>query len=221
MSLKVQYVFVSMFLGLILVAVAVNAQSDVETNRIVRNNTIISDQLPKINISVAREFKYVGKFPFKIRDIAGGERFVFVDAEKGKVKRMFIAQFEGFFKHIDDFYRYSFKNALTFGAHKFRHNPYAYSNKESHKNRPKGESALTVAFLKEKGYWLEDELMMYRYITVPDEEKKHELILFYFENISETKHSLAEFYKNDSATDLWKGISGKLMKRSLKAFRVE
>ncbi|MCB1024110.1 MAG: hypothetical protein KDB79_06965, partial [Acidobacteria bacterium] len=181
-------------IGILFVTSSAFPQSEVIPKRIVKNNVIISDSLPRISVAVNGSFKYLGRFPFKIRDVAAGERFVFVDEKKGKVKRMFIAQFEGFLPHIDDFYRYSFENAETFGAHKFRHNTYAYSNKESRENNPKGESALTAEFLKEKGYILEDELMMSRFITVPQENKKHELILYYFENVSETKNRISDFY---------------------------
>ncbi len=211
--------FACLALG-ILLTVTNYSQGANKSNRIVKNNTIVSDTLPKINVSVGKEFKYLGRFPFKIRDVAAGERFVFADSENCRIKRLFIAQFEGFYPHIDNYYRYSFSDALTFGSHKFRHNPYAFSNKESIENNPNGESALTEEFLGEKGFTLEDELMMYRYITVPDKEKKHEMILFYLENVSDTKHTLADFYKDDKPTEVWKEIYQKLQERSLKSFKI-
>lgn len=224
-TINMRFLIVSALLyllfGVFLFPLASYSQSDVKTNRFVKSNTIVSDKLPKIKIEVGKDFVYVGRFNFKIRDVAGGERFVFVEAKDKKVKRMFVAQFEGFFKHIDNYFRYSFKDALKFGKHKFRHNSYAFSNKESYKNNPKGEANLTKVFLNSKGYLLEDELMMYRYITVPDAEKKHELILFYFENVSETGNTLSDFYENDRATNLWKRIAMKLMNRSLATFKVK
>jgi hypothetical protein len=221
MSFKSGLYLLLIFANSLFLTLSVYPQSDNKLERKVINNTIISNALPKINVAVNRKFRYVGSFPFKIRDVAGGERFVFVDARKGKIRRMFIAQFEGFFPHIDDFYRYSFANAETFGGHKFRHNTYAYRNKESRENNPQGESALTADFLREKGYRLEDELMMSRFITVPVENKKYELILFYFENVSTTKRTIADFYKGDNSTDVWKEISKGLKKRSLKYFKIK
>lgn len=202
----------------LVLAVSVSAQTP---NRKVENNTIFSDSLPIIRILVNGRFKYAGRFNFKIRDVAAGERFVFIDEKDGKVKRMFIAQFEGFLPHIDDYFRYSFANAQTFGSHKFRHNTWAFDNRESIKKNPDGESALTTVFLKSKGYSLEDELMMSRFITVPDKAKKHELILFYFENLSSTNHRLSDFYKGDDDTSVWKRISKDLKERSLKSFKIK
>ena len=207
--------------GIVLIFVFVVPASAQKPNRIVKRNILISDMLPKIKVSIKGGFTYVGKFNFKIRDVAAGERFVFVDAKNGKVKRMFIAQFEGFLPNIADFYRYSFSNAMNFGLHKFRHNTYAYSNREARKSNPMGEGVLTEDFLKKQGYSLEDELMMSRFLTVPDKAKKHELILYYLENIKTTRHSLVEFYKDDKATPLWKSISKELKERSLKAFQIK
>ncbi len=189
--------------------------------RYVRGNTLISGKLPQIKIVVDEKFRYAGRFDFRIRDVAAGERFVFVDAEKKKVKRLFIAQFEGFLPGVDDFFRYSFANAETFGGHKFRHNNFAFSNKEARENNPHGESVLTSDFLKEKGYELEDELMLSRFLTVPDKEKRNELILFYVENISPTEHTLSEFYDGDNETEIWKRIGKDLRERSLKSFAVK
>jgi hypothetical protein len=224
MSLSAKTYYLSAFLGILLLVCSIPAQKNKQlpdTNRMVENNTIISDKLPKIKVFVSNEFEYVGRFPFTIRDVAGGERFVFVDAEKGKVKRLFIAQFEGFFSHIDNYYKYSFANAETFGTHKFRHNTWAYSNKNSRKENPHNEGVLTEDFLKEKGYTLENELMMSRFLTVPEEDKKHELILYYLENVSKTKHNISDFYKEDKETEVWKEISRGLKERSLKFFKIQ
>ena len=205
-------VFIFVFTGLVLAS---------GSKRKVEGNVIISDTLPKIKIAVKGRFKYVGRFDFKIRDVAAGERFVFVDAKNGKVKKMFIAQFEGFLPHIADYYRYSFANAMNFGLHKFRHNTYAYSNREARRSNPMGEGVLTEDFLKKKGYLLEDELMMSRFLTVPDKAKKHELILYYLENVSSSNHKLAEFYKDDKPAQVWKNIAKDIKLRSLKAFKIK
>ncbi len=92
---------------------------------------------------------------------------------------------------------------------------------ESRRENPAGEGVLTFDFLKQKGFSLEDELMMSRFLTVPDAEKKHELILFYIENVNQTKHKLSEFYKDDEATEIWKNLSKDLTERSLKAFEIQ
>ena len=189
--------------------------------RRVRGNRLISDILPKITVEVDRDFKYVGRFDFKIRDVAAGERFVFVDAGKDKkVRRLFLAQFEGFLPSNNHTYNYNFDNAAVMGGHKFRQNTWAYSNTASEKENPKNEGVLTARFLREKGYKIEDEFMMSRFVNVPDAERRNELILYYLENTSASGSRLSEFYSGDEETQVWREISKGLTARSLKAFKI-
>ena len=201
---------------------ACDSAPDAQANsiRYVEQQDLMSLELPQIKVRVDPDFQYIGKFPFTIRDVAGGERFVFADVKDKKVNRLFIAQFEGFFPSIDNYYRYSFDGAMEMKGHKFRQNTYAYSNLDAVAKRPMDEGALTYKFLTEKGYEVEDELVMSRFVTVPPENRKHELILFYLENGSATGHTLSEFVQDGEVTDLWQKISVGLTERSLKVFEV-
>ncbi len=188
--------------------------------RFVKGRVLVSSGLPDIRVKVSKAFRYVGKFDFTIRDVAKGERYVFAETEGRKIKRLFIAQFEAILPASAVTYNYSFKDALTLGGHKFRQNTFAYSNRESRRENPLGEGALTADFLSRKGYTLEDELMMSRFVTVPDAARKHELILFYVENVSGSGHRLQEFYAGDTETPVWQEISRGLTGRSLENFSV-
>lgn len=190
--------------------------------RAVRGKILLSDALPKIEIKLKGDFRYVGKFAFKIREVAAGERFVFVEADKNKrVQKLFIAQFEGFLPGVPETYNYRFDGALEFGKHKFRQNTFAYSNRESERENPENEGALTAKFLRRKGFSIEDEFMMSRFVTVPDAERRHELILFYIENVGPTGHRLNDFYRGDGETEIWRKISEDLTKRSLQSFEIK
>lgn len=197
-------------------------QSKTSQDRRVVGNTIVSDKLPKIKVEVAKGFKYLGRFDFIIGEIASGERFVFVDASANKkVKRLFIAQFEQILPTSDEIYRYSFEKAKQIGEHRFRQNTFAFSGAEAKRENPKGEAALTAEFLAAKGYKLEDELMLSRFLTVPDAEKKHEMILFYIENISTTRKRLSDLYVGDEESAIWKTLSRGLTDRSSRAFSIK
>ena len=189
--------------------------------RYATKNTLVSESLPQIRVRVDDSFRYVGRFDFEIRDVAAGERFIFAHTQDRKVMRLFIAQFEGFLPGIDDFYQYNFAEAGEMGGHRFRQNTYAYSNQAARLENPSDEAVLTAAFLRERGLELEDELMMSRFITVPDAEKRHELILSYVENVSSTGHMLSDFVISGSTTPLWSDISKELTARSLESFVVE
>ncbi len=188
--------------------------------RFVRGNVLVSSEFPKIQVRLDKAFRYAGKFDFTIEGIAKGERYIFVDCKGRHIKRTFIFQFEAILPESKETYNYSFRDALNLGGHKFRHGTYAHSYEEAKRNSPKNEAALTAKFLEEKGYVLEDEYMMSRFVTVPDRERKHELILFYIENSRNTGHRLEEFYKGEEETPIWKEVSERLTKRSFENFTV-
>ena len=71
---------------------------------------------------------------------------------------------------------------------------------------------MTAEFLKKRGYTLEDEVMASRVVTVPDAERKHEL--------SDSGHTLEEFYAGEERTPLWDSLSHDLMKRSFENFTI-
>lgn len=198
------------------------AQPAKENNlhRFVEGNILVSTKFPNIQIEVDKAFQYLGKFEFMIQDIAKGERYIFAEVKAKRIQRLFIAQFEEILPDSAETYNYSFKDALTIGSHKFKQNTFAFSNQQSKQENPKNEGALTADFLTAKGYLLEDELMSSRFVTVPDAERKHELILFYIENIQDSGHRLKEFYEGDERTATWEQISKELTARSVKDFAI-
>jgi hypothetical protein len=188
--------------------------------RRVDGNVLISDALPSIQIRIDPKIRCVGSFPFNIQDIAAGERYVFAEADGKTIKRMFIAQFESFLPESSEIYRYSFANAMKIKGHLFNHSTFAYSNQEALKENPKGEGALTASFLKAKGFDVQDEWIASRFLTLGDESRKHELILFYLEPAATTGHTIAEFYEGETKTKLFERISAELKQRSMQAFEI-
>ncbi len=186
----------------------------------VKENVLVSDGFPKIRVKVDPRFRYVGSFSFVIPGMAEGERYVFVDARAERVNRLFIAQFEGILPTSTETYNYGFATALSLGGHRFRENTFAFSNRKGREENPASEGPLTVDFLTRNGYVVEDEMMASRLVTVPDPERKHELILFYMESIAGSGHRLEAFYQGDDRTPLWQGLSQDLTKRALESFRI-
>ncbi len=190
------------------------------TSRRVEGNVLISDSLPSIRIQVDQAFHFLGSFPFQIQNIAAGHRFVFVDADNQKVRRMFIAQFESILPESTEIYRYNFDNAIPLGGFRFRHNTFAFSFEQDVKENPHKESALTKDFLHKKNYDFPDEWMASRFLALGDESRIHEMILFYMESVDSTGHTIKEFYDGDTPTDIWQKISKELDKRSRAAFQI-
>lgn len=188
--------------------------------RVVHGQELSSSSLPAIRLRVDSGFHFVGVVPFRIRDVAEGERFIFVDAPSNTVDRLVIAQFERILPTSEEIYRYSFDDALVVGGLRFRRNTFAFSHTSAIKENPAGEAALTVAFLAEHGYHIADEVMSVRYVTVPDDARKHELILFYIEPLEPAGTRLMELYSGDAETEIWRAIGTALVKRAEKAIAI-
>ena len=189
-------------------------------DRRVEDNVLYSSELPDIRVRVAEEFRYLGKFDFILKDVAQGERYVFVDDEEGQVKRLFIFQFEGFIPGNEYTYNYNFDRAESMGDYKWRQNTWGYSNEASARENPFNEGTLTADFLHSEGLELEDELVMSRFLMVPDDDRRHELILFYLENAGDLGIRIDELYTEAGPTKRWRELSVGLTERSRESFEI-
>lgn len=204
----------------VLVALLLAGTADLP-KRTVTGNTITSDKSPAITMKVDSGLKYVGVFPFKIRDIAAGERHVWVDADKQKrIKRLFILQFEGFLEGSGQVYRYGPRNVTRLGANDYNSNGFFYSDTEYNRERPGNEAELTRKFLEEKGYKLDAEQLLYRfYRGLPEDGNRNEFLIFYIEPMADLGISLKDVSANqDSEPE--KRLIAQARERALKAFNI-
>ncbi|MFL6301182.1 MAG: hypothetical protein ACJ71N_11320 [Terriglobales bacterium] len=211
-------VFCVVFICILANASLLSAQ---ESDHVVKANRIISRANPPITIKVDKRLRYVGKIDFPLKGIARVERFIFVEPDTGQhVRRMFVAQFEGFLPNNNEIYRYKVKTPVVLGGTEYQHNTLFYDDAATGSEEPEAESAKTRAFVTANGYALEKQLMMSRFARVVDEAKRHELILFYFENLSASGNDLATLSRNDQDNPEAKAAAEALLKRALKAFKV-
>ncbi len=186
----------------------------------VERNTFISPDNPDIRVSVDRKFKYIGSLPFAIEKVAKGNRYIFVQANPEKhIQRMFIIQQEGFLPSSDEIYRYKITTPEKLGSSDYQHSVIMYDNDANIREEPGKEADLTQRFLAVHGYVLEPELVMPRFARSADSERKHEIILFCFENLSSYRHKLKDFREGlDSPAK--QDIKQKVDENCRSAFRV-
>ncbi len=202
--------------------------------RYVDHNLLISEALPVINIKVAEEFTYLGRFDIEIiassdeykkdllgKPIAAGERFVFAvaDAEKN-IEKMFIVQFEGWLPGTEGIYNYRFNDDHIMAGRPFRHNTWFYDARASARLNPKGEGARTDAFLQQQGYHLADELMMSRFLALASEDRKNEIIIYYFEMLGDTTGMTLKEWEQQSGTAKTQMIRSAFIERSEQSFHI-
>ena len=213
------------------------AENNLQQNpmeRSVEGNTLTSIELPEIKIKVDEEFRFLGKFDFEIiassneypddiigKPVAAGERLIFAVVDNANaIEKLFIVQFEGFLSTNDFIYNYNFDNADLIGKNKYRHNTWFYDGKQSAKENPQGEGAKTQSFLKEKGLFLEDHLMMSRFVGLASEDRKNEIIIFYYEMLKKsTGYSLDE-WENSISRKKAISIDSAFVERSKKSFSI-
>lgn len=188
--------------------------------RTVENNVLHSNSLPEMTLYVSRDFGYYGSLVFDLKEIARVERHVFVEAESGTARRMFIVQFENFLLDNDYTYNWQIRTPMTLCGVDWQQNPYFFNNAENIRADPGAESDHTTRFLNANGLTVEDELMMSRFARIVDKEKRHEIILFYIENVSATGHTLEEISKDGDVRSKHQQIAENLVARSLQNFEL-
>ena len=226
-------VFSSLFL------VACTNQSEQVTdsrNRYVEGQNLVSKSLPKTTIKIASEFDFVGRFDFVIKamseeyeeslrgkPIADGERFVFAKLDSlnpAWVEKLFIVQFEGFYENLDLTYNYDLSNGTKMGEFKYRNNTWFFNNKDNIALNPEGEAAKTQKLLEEHGLRTKDEVLMSRFVTVVDENRKYEMIIYYLEFADNHDFSLAEFEAGNYEDALVENLESQLISKSLDSFKI-
>lgn len=200
-------------------AACVAAQDDPSSRSFV-DGVLISLENPRLAIKPAVDFEFVGRHPFRIRDVAAGERFVFVDADEDRAERLLLVQFEAFLPGVDNFFRYDLSSSPVVAGYPFRSNGFAFDLSESRRRDPRNESSLTADFLEERGLALPDQWMMWRSLTVPDPERRSEIIFFYVEDVASVGLTLDDLYQDERATEAWRSIQTDLRERAGEAFVV-
>ncbi|HEV7783793.1 MAG TPA: hypothetical protein VGQ28_00570 [Thermoanaerobaculia bacterium] len=190
----------------------VEAETAAQT-RWARGRELVSTEFPCATFRVPAGFEYAGSHSFRIDGVSEGERHIFVQARRHKISRLVILQFEGILPASTETYRYPLGTELW--GLRWRENFFAFSNRQAVRKNPSDEAALTVSFLRSKGYRFDDEWMVWRMAAVPDPAKRHEAILFYCESVRASGHRLQDYVRGEESTDLWRRLSPELRQRAL------
>jgi len=191
-----------------------------QVNRTVKENVLRSSALPEMTLRVSKDFSYLGPLEFDLKQVARVERHIFVIENLGKVERLFMVQFESALPDSDLTYRWLIRTPMTLGGVDWQQNPYFFNNAENIQADPGAESDHTTRFLNQNGLTLEDELMMSRFARIVDGQRRHEIILFYIENVSATGNTLDEISEDGDIRSEYQSIADELVARSLRHFEI-
>lgn len=200
--------------------------------RSVNEHEIISSENPSRVISLNTDFSFIGMFDFKIpansefpeevfgKDIAAGERLVFVDDKDGVVERLIIFQFEGFLPEYDFTYNYSFPGSDSIGGIPFRNNVWFYNEAEFIRKNPTGVAFKTRQLIQENGLEYPDEIIMSRIVMVTNSERSHELIISYIETGKKNTLTLENWEEEFYSEDFKNQFTQEIKDRAIAALRI-
>jgi hypothetical protein len=194
----------------LLFALVVIPTSGSSQDRTVQNNILVSSADPRLAIRIDAPFKYVGVHDFDIRGIAGGTRHVFVDSKNQQISRMFIVQLEGFYPDNDGIYRYDLTGSPEVAGYRWRSNGYTFNLATTRRDSPGNESALTAEYLSGLGYESPELILMWRSLTVVNEARTHEAILFLLEAGEPHGLQMSDLIQDDNDTPRWREIQKRM-----------
>lgn len=210
-----------MFLSIGAVSTVVqNAEKPLPVSRTVSGQVLTSQELPAVNITFEKPFKYVGGQSFILYGVANAEQHFFVDADKeGRIKRFYWIQFEGYLPSNTHSYRYQVKRSVNIGGLDFIAD--AYPRKiDANSVRPDSDSAHARKFLMSKGLTMADDVLLQRLVHLIDEAKRNELMIIYMEDLDPLALTAADLSPQGKAADRWDKISQGLLDRSTKGLKI-
>jgi hypothetical protein len=160
------------------------AVSKVVQTRGVKGQVLTSTYLPPIRIRFDKRLRYAGSQKFILYDRAQAEQHFFVDADaRGRIRRMYMLQFEGYLPGIDATYNYDAAETVRLGGVDYIVNAESVPNVAAAlAQNPQSDSARAVEFLKGKGYSVGESVRFQRFVRLADESKRSEFIMLYVED---------------------------------------
>lgn len=178
--------FVAVVVGLLL-HVAASAQSigvqRATQARRVKGQVLTSASLPRVSMKFGKPFRYVGSQSFILYDRAQAEQYFFVDADnQGHIRRMYMAQFEGYLPGVNAAYDYPRTQTVSLGGETYMVNAESIPDVTAVvRQNPQSDVARAASFLEGKGYHVSGAIRFQRFVRLVDEARRHEFILLYVE----------------------------------------
>jgi hypothetical protein len=109
---------------------------------------------------------------------------------------------------------------VTLGQNVYQHNVFITDNDQEARQHPGHEPDLTRKFLIRNGYHGDSQLVMSRFARIVDDAHKHEIILFYAENVKDYTAKVAAHLAAEGPGEDQKKIKEHVEANSMLAFTV-
>ena len=185
------------------------------------DGALFSDVSPPMRMRIDPSFEYLGASSLELKGLALAERHCLVDAEDGRVRRMLVVQFEGFLASNEEIYRYRLPDPVVLGGETYGTWVFCYSLAEAVAEDPAAESADLLRVLSEHALMLDDEQIIARFARIVGEDARHEVLVFFHENVRDLGYSLPELCEDGVVRPELAGVADALRQRALASFVIE
>lgn len=195
--------------------------SNAGRGRSLSKNRIVSLENPTIVIDVTEQLRGLGILNFPLKGVAQVERYVFAGVgEGGRARRLFIAQFESVLPGVKGGYSFPLTNPTRIGLHDYQTQVGIFNFAQAIAANPGAEAEQTRAFLSRNGVRVDEDFLVARYARVAGEDKRHELILFYYESLRDLGLARADLEQGGSRAPEAGKIFSEFAARARQSFKV-
>ena len=192
---------------------------DIEIN----NQLLTISGAISLKLQVASEFEYIGTQEIIIYNNAKVFHYVFAnyftnEKQERAIYRLFFLQHEYFLPEIDKTYEYSSKNIVNLGDILWQRDSFIDQTSD-YESEPKSDAYQLMTFVEKNNFKLPSKILINRLVTMLNEEKNQELLLLYFEEVTEDKYK--QLISNEKIVEeQWEEEKIHLQKKALSAFKI-
>jgi hypothetical protein len=196
----------------LLLSVTLLGQERKTPERTVQQNVIISAQRPSIRIELPTRARHLGADRWILYDVADCELHVWIEANQDKVvNRLYWVQFEAFLpSKPQSRYNYPFTRTRNIGGLNFDVRARFGPNTPP---KPESDADHVWKMIEGAGYKLPQDMMNVRFVHLPDEQKRTELMIIYAEDLKPTGLTAADLEPEGKANDRWAALEQALIER--------
>ncbi|HEX8368335.1 MAG TPA: nuclear transport factor 2 family protein [Pyrinomonadaceae bacterium] len=196
--------------------------SNAGKGRSVNKNKILSLENPTVRIEVDEQLQNVGILNFILKNVARVERYVYARHDENKrIRRLFIAQFEAILPGVKGGYTFQVIKPTRLGNFDYQTDIGVYNFAERIAANPGAEPEVTKALFDQNGLKADEDYLVARYARITDAvDKRHELILFYFETLRDSGFTRTQLESGGKPTPEAEKLYGEFADRAARSFKV-
>jgi len=174
--------FIGIALGIALLTSIVAAQESAAPLRAVHSQTLVSNEVPRADLTFGKDFRYVGGQTVNLYGNAEAEQHIFVAAQGGVVERFYWVQFEHRLPAFKGAYDYRPDRTTDIGGLRFIYDVKSWADYAANLvEDPASDGAAVARLMSEHNLVLPKKTVRVRMFHLPTLERRTELMIIYGE----------------------------------------